>query len=516
MTAFVRVALPVHLDRLFDYLPGEFAARTLSAGIRVRVPFRNRKLIGVVTELASHSEWPVHRLRPVVEVLDRSPLLPASTLELCGWIARYYHYPLGEVIAMALPKLLREGGAPERSVCWQVALTDTGRALEPASLARAPRQRDVLEALNAGSRPRAELMALPGINGQVLKRMEGKSWLSIEPIGDTPFRPVTAAPKLNEQQHSAATAVIAALGGFRSFLLDGVTGSGKTEVYLKVIEQVVERGRQSLLIVPEIGLTPQLMARFRERLGDAVGVLHSGMTDRERHDIWLRAASGELDVLLGTRSAIFAPLPKLGLIIVDEEHDNSLKQQDGLRYSARDVAVQRAKMAGVPVVLGSATPSLESLNNALSGRYQDLVLERRAGGANPPSLERIDLRGQHCDEGVSGALVAAMAEHLARGEQVMLFLNRRGFSPVLMCNACGWNAECPRCDARMTLHLSERRLRCHHCDRQQAIPTGCPSCDSSRLEPLGLGTRAIGAGYTKVGAAGSRIVSGYSRIADGP
>ena len=233
------------------------------------------------------------------------------------------------------------------------------------------------------------------------------------------------------------------------------------------------------------------MARFRQRLGPAIGVLHSGLTDRERHAVWVRAAKGELKLVLGTRSAIFISLPDLGLVIVDEEHDNSLKQQDSLRYSARDVAVQRAKMVGAPVLLGSATPSLESLNNALAGRYGHLLLSQRAGGAKPPRIERIDLRGLRCEEGLSPVLVRAMREHLARGEQVMLFLNRRGFSPVLMCDACGWFAECPRCDARLTLHLSQRRLRCHHCDYQQIVPVGCPNCNSNRLEPLGLGTQRL-------------------------
>ena len=491
MTVCVRVALPVHLDRLFDYLPPVADHGSLSAGVRVRVPFRNRTLIGVVTEQSANSDWDEQRLRPVVEVLDNAPLLGDSMLALCRWIARYYHYPIGEVVALALPKLLRAGGSPEVAVNWQLELTEAGRLLVPEQLVRAPRQRQVLAALSNAPLPRTALLALPGVNGPVLKRMMDKGWLNSRPSSSVPVGSLIPGPKLNKQQDSAARAVIAALGSFESFLLDGVTGSGKTEVYLSIISRVIRNGQQSLVIVPEIGLTPQLMARFRQRLGETIGVLHSGLTDRERHAIWVRAANGELDLVLGTRSAIFVSLPNLGLVIVDEEHDSSLKQQDTLRYSARDVAVQRAKMAGVPVLLGSATPSLESLNNALAGRYRHLLLPQRAGGAKPPQQRRIDLRGLHCQEGLSAALVSAMREHLARGEQIMLFLNRRGFSPVLMCDACGWFAECPRCDARLTLHLSERRLRCHHCDRQQGIPGICPSCASTRLEPLGLGTQRL-------------------------
>ena len=491
MTGFVRVALPVHLDRLFDYLPPAVGKRSLSPGVRVRVPFRNRNLIGVIADLATHSDWPKERLRPIVEVLDCNPLLGASMLALCRWVARYYHYPIGEVVAMALPKILRGGGSPETAVSWQVELSDAGRVLEPGQLTRAPRQRQVLEALRDTPLLRTELVALPGVSGQVLTRMVDRGWLNFRASSSVAAGPLQPGPRLNQQQAAAAQSVIARLDSFQSFLLDGVTGSGKTEVYLSIIARVIEKGRQSLVIVPEIGLTPQLMARFRQRLGESIGVLHSGLTDRERHAIWVRAANGELDLVLGTRSAIFVSLPSLGLVIVDEEHDNSLKQQDTLRYSARDVAVQRAKMTGIPVLLGSATPSLESLNNALTGRYGHLRLTQRAGSAKPPRLVRIDLRGLRCEEGLSPALVIAVREHLGRGEQVMLFLNRRGFSPVMMCDACGWFAECPRCDARLTLHLSERRLRCHHCDHQHSVPSLCPSCTSTRLEPLGLGTQRL-------------------------
>ena len=299
------------------------------------------------------------------------------------------------------------------------------------------------------------------------------------------------APQLNGEQQQAVAAVSASLGGYQPYLLDGVTGSGKTEVYLALIEQVLAQGKQALLLVPEIGLAPQTVRRLRERLGVLVEVLHSNLSEGDRARAWLRARAGTARVILGTRSAIFTPLPQAGLIIVDEEHDSAYKQQDGFRYHARDLAVVRARALGVPVLLGSGTPSLESLANAEAGRYRTLHLRARPGAVRAPQIQIIDMRGQRLDHGMSPALLAAVADTVARGEQALVFRNRRGYAPVLLCRACGWHADCPRCDRPLTLHAGRRQLICHHCDYHQRLPQACPACGAGELKPQGQGTERL-------------------------
>jgi primosomal protein N' (replication factor Y) len=300
----------------------------------------------------------------------------------------------------------------------------------------------------------------------------------------------TGAPTLNEHQ-AAAEAAVAGCRGFRCFLLDGVTGSGKTEVYLRLIDRALRAHRQVLVLVPEIGLTPQLRTRFERRVAAPMAVLHSGLSETERERAWRAGAGGQARLLLGTRSAVFTPLPDLGLVIVDEEHDLSLKQQDGLRYSARDLAVRRAQQAGCPAVLGSATPALETLHNARTGRYGLLRLPRRAGRAVDPEILVADIRAQPLETGLSHALLTRMNLEIDAGNQVLLFLNRRGFSPVLTCHDCGWISECSRCDARMTLHRGRGLLICHHCGLEHRRPLQCPYCESPDLRPLGQGTERV-------------------------
>ena len=306
-------------------------------------------------------------------------------------------------------------------------------------------------------------------------------------------------PDLNADQQRAVDALRASLGTFRPFVLEGVTGSGKTEVYLRVIEQVVAGGRQALVLIPEIGLTPQLLARFQARLSCRVEALHSGLSDGERLSAWTHARNGTADVLVGTRSAVFAPLARPGLFIVDEEHDLSFKQQDGFRYSARDLSVVRARDAGAPVVLGSATPSLEAMDNVRRRRYRHLVLPRRAGGASPPRIDVVDLRSRPFDSGLCDVLIEAVEDVKVRSEQALLFINRRGYAPRLLCHACGWIAECGRCDARLVFHHGDGRLRCHHCGAERAPITECPDCGSRDVRRLGLGTERV------AGALESRI-----------
>jgi primosomal protein N' (replication factor Y) len=303
--------------------------------------------------------------------------------------------------------------------------------------------------------------------------------------------PSMVAPQLNPAQSQAVASVSEHLGEGSRFLLQGVTGSGKTEVYLEIIEKVIKAGRQTLVLVPEIGLTPQLLRRFRERLGNSIAVMHSGLNDSERHCAWAMASSGEAQVVIGTRSAVFTPLKRPGLIVIDEEHDASLKQQDGFRYHARDLAVMRAHRLNIPILLGSATPSLESLRRCEEGAYQLLRLPKRAGAAKPPSIQLLDMRKGQQKDGLSGILIDEIHRHLKQQGQVLLFLNRRGFAPTLLCEDCGWIAHCQRCDARMTWHEGSRQLRCHHCGAEQAIPKQCGDCGSEHLYPLGQGTERI-------------------------
>jgi len=305
-----------------------------------------------------------------------------------------------------------------------------------------------------------------------------------------PVAHASAGPPPNPEQ-AAAIAAITGARGFGAYLLDGVTGSGKTEVYLQAIVDCLARGRQALVLVPEIGLTPQTLARFRSRLGIAVHVLHSGLNDNERARVWAAAARGEAQVIVGTRSAVFTPLPNAGLIVVDEEHDGSYKQQDGIRYHARDFALVRAKALDVPVVLGSATPSLESLHNAHAGRYTHLRLKQRAGEARPPRVRVLDVRKRPLKDGLSAEVMEGIGQHLAAGHQVLVFKNRRGYAPVLLCHDCGWTAPCKRCDAPMTVHAGGRRLQCHHCGARQPAPLACPDCASLALQPQGIGTERL-------------------------
>jgi primosomal protein N' (replication factor Y) len=423
------VALDVPLATLFDYsLPEGMSA---APGARVTVPFGARARLGVVVEGASPSELPAERIKPISGVRDDAPPLPPAWLELMRFLSAYYQRPLGETIIASLPPRLR--------------------SVKPL--------------------PKKSLQPLAG---------------SAEPR----FVPNHAT---TVQQQQAIDRIVGELGAFRALLLHGVTGAGKTEVYLHSIARVLEGGGQALVLVPEISLTPQLEARFRGAFPLArIALLHSALEDGARTGAWLAAARGEAGIVLGTRLAVLAPLPRLGLIVVDEEHDSSFKQQEGLRYSARDAAVYRAKLASCPVVLGSATPSLETWHNWQAGRYERLELAERASpGARLPGVKIVDLRTQGAEQGFSKPVLEGIAQRLARGEQSLLFLNRRGYAPVLACEACGWSAGCERCTARLVLHSADRRLRCHHCGFEQRISAACPTCGNVDLKPLGRGTQRI-------------------------
>jgi len=487
----LEVAVPSPLLRCFDYLAPAGAAA--QPGMRVVVAFGRRKVVGVVMAVRNHTEVPAERLKTAILLPDARPVLDTDMMALLGWAARYYHHPIGEALATALPVLLRKPEPPPEPDRRRWQLTDSGREQSTAAPGRAVRQWQVLTELarHPQGLPRE---ALPAPRS-VLDALEKKGWITcFETRDDTlpPAHALCAEPHpLNAAQQQSVDAIGASAGQYNAFLLEGVTGSGKTEVYLQAITPLLETGRQVLVLVPEIGLTPQLVERFSTRFAADIAVLHSGLNDRERLDAWRAAASGQAGVVIGTRSAVFTPLARPGLIIVDEEHDASLKQQDGFRYSARDLAVWRARRQNIPVVLGSATPSLESLLNVKQQRYQRLHLPERAGSAAAPPLKILDLRGQPMRSLLSAALLDAMRQHLANDGQVLLFLNRRGFAPVLLCHDCGWIAECRRCDARMTLHRHSGELRCHHCGSQRRAETVCPTCENDDLLAVGEGTERI-------------------------
>jgi primosomal protein N' (replication factor Y) (superfamily II helicase) len=509
----VRVALPTPLRRLFDYRDGPAGHCATVAGTRVRVPFGQRRLIGVAMETGASSELPDERLKPVLERLDPQPIFDSATLALLGWAADYYHHPVGEVLAAALPKALRLGAAIDSAEERWVITPPGLEAYTRGEPRRAPRQRQLLVTLaesdatapaRAGASPAAagltaaELGEKLGSWREAARALIARGWLgTVERAAAAGAVPTSApleagpGPEPNEEQRFAIERVCASLGAFAGFVLHGVTGSGKTEVYLRVVERALGLGRRALVLVPEIGLTPQLVDRFRRRLAAPMAVLHSALTDHERLLAWREAFSGRARIVLGTRSAVFAPVPDLGVIIVDEEHDTSFKQHEGgFRYSARDLAVVRAQRAGVPVVLGSATPALETLQNVSSGRYERLVLTRRAAAAAPPRLSLIDLRSSAVRAGIATPAVQAIERHLAAGGQALVFLNRRGYAPTLLCTACGWLAPCRDCDARLTVHLAAARLRCHHCGADTALPERCPQCGFA-VKAVGQGTERI-------------------------
>ncbi len=493
-TPYLRIAVPTPLRRAFDYLPGELATDGLAPGMRLRVPFGRTTQVGLLLALAAHSD--ARRPRPVTACIDRRPLLPASLLALLRWASDYYAHPIGEVVFGALPSLLRQGEPAERRGVEHWRLTCRGAMQEPDRLTRAPRQAALLrllaehpEGLSASALNERQDNWRPG-----MRKLAEKDWVQREqrPALLLPESgPSDEAPALNAEQQAALDGLRTGLGRFGVGLLDGVTGSGKTEVYLGLIGEVLARGRQALVLVPEIGLTPQLLDRFRRRFPVPIAVLHSGLSDRERLDAWLAARDGEAAIVIGTRSAVFTPLARPGVIILDEEHDASFKQQEGFRYSARDVAVKRAQLEDVPVLLGSATPSLETLHNARQGRYAHLRLRERAGTARPPELAVLDVRKQPMSSGLSLALRNAMRRHLDASGQVLLFLNRRGYAPTLLCHDCGWVAQCRRCDAHMTLFAGQKRLRCHHCGSERPADPACPDCKSTALSPVGAGTERL-------------------------
>mgnify|MGYP002395609071 CR=1 FL=1 len=471
--------MPVPLPRVFDYLPpvsGDIPA----IGSRVVVPFGRRHLVGLV--LSQKAPEYDKSLKYIEATLDLG-LISEPLLQLARWCAQYYCFAPGELVSLLLPTALRQSKPfrPQTPEAW--ALTDAGKTAE---LKRAPRKRELRQLLLPGPLKKSELED-QNFSDALIRQMHQADL--IEPVHPAEQWPPTPGPDLNEEQRIATARVLRSRRRFGAFLLAGVTGSGKTEVYLQLARRLIQRAGQVLVLVPEIGLTPQLVRRFESRLGQRAWTYHSGLSAGERLACWQAAKDGRAQLIIGTRSSVFLPLPELALIVVDEEHDGSFKQQEGARYHGRDVAVLRAQRQNVPVILGSATPALESIHNVKLKRYRLLTLTQRAGAAVPPKWHLLDQR--KTDGPLHPELVQHVERHLSTSGQVLLYRNRRGYAPILMCNACGWSAECDRCSAHMTWHQIGSRLQCHHCGASRRQPRRCPDCGDPTLLPLGAGTERL-------------------------
>ena len=492
----VRVALAVPLPRFFDYLyPPDL---TPIVGGRVLVPFGSQKRVGIVVDLPASSDVAKEKLKPIIDVLDVESLFNSTTWDWLSWSANYYRAALGDVLFQALPVKLRNGESAVKNdrTFWRI--TDLGKqALESGELKRAKKQIEALNLLLTQDLEKGnnEISSAiwSALNGkdyveEIIVPTEQKSWQ--QALGDNPLVNLDNRLTLNKQQALAFSQLLFQ-EGFNVWLLEGVTGSGKTEIYLQYIEEVLKKGKQVLVLVPEIGLTPQTVRRFQARFNVEIDVLHSNLNDTQRLNVWERARTGQSAIVIGTRSALFTQFSDLGLIILDEEHDGSFKQQDGWRYHARDLGIVLAQKLNIPILLGSATPSLESVNNVQNGKYHHLVLSKRAGNATALRQFVIDLKHQRIQNGLSEPLLQRMQEHLEKGNQVLLFLNRRGFAPVLLCHECGWIDECHHCEKPYTYHQHQRVLRCHHCGAQKTVPMQCGHCGSTHLVTTGLGTEQL-------------------------
>ena len=492
----VEVLVPIPLMEKFSYLPPKNNTSSLKQGSRVLIPFGRRTLVGVIWGFVKKDPFDKRKYKYIKDVLDESPLLDANSISLAEWSSRYYHYPLGEIITYFFPPSIRKGKDAKFRESKYLELTSKGSFLQATDLSRAPSQQKLIELLKEKTEISLKSAQAFGISAAVINGLIEKGFIArfsreLSPYKKFENNNLLSSKELNPEQSEAVNAINGAQNKNITFLLDGITGSGKTEVYLQAIQEVIRQGRQALILIPEIGLAPQAEERFREYFGDRVMSFHSAKNDREKVDAWLGASRGLVDIIIGTRSSVFLPMKNLGIIVVDEEHDLSFKQMDKFRYSARDMALYRAKLEKVPVVLASATPSLETLKNAEEDKYKVLKLSKRATGASLPSFQAVDLRGKELFEGLSKELLEATQTELAQGNQVLIFLNRRGYAPSMICKVCGWISNCERCDALMTVHKNPLKLHCHHCEAQKPYPYKCQSCDSNDFLTYGFGTEKI-------------------------
>ena len=484
------------LRRHYDYVIGEnFRQVEFLPGTRVSVPFGRRKdQVGMVLGVVDQSPLQPDQLKSVSKVIDYEPLFSPRHFELLCWAADYYHYPVGEVLFSTLPGLLRKGKSVERGYDEIFRVSAEGRKTDPGN--NAPAQIALLRILRTypGGLTRQELRTKQTQYAKPLKALLEKGLVRRLMAGVA--GPVAAETEdrgfaLNQRQIQAINLITAKTDVHHTHVLQGITGSGKTEVYIEAVRRVVEQNRQALILVPEIGLTTQFIDRLKRRLPVDIRVQHSALNETERLRNWLAARNGEAAVIIGTRSAVWTPLKSPGIYVVDEEHDPSYKQESGFRYSAKDIAIVRGKLDNVPVVLGSATPSLETLKNIRSRKYGEQHLPTRASGAKSPEIRFINLRNEPVSGAVSKTLLDEIAITLEKNNQVLLFLNRRGYAPVILCHSCGWYAECGHCSVKMTYHKDKNRLICHHCDARRVLPARCPNCDEAELIEVGHGTQRL-------------------------
>ncbi|MBQ4832618.1 primosomal protein N' [Pseudoalteromonas sp. MMG010] len=492
---FVEVAIKVPLPRAFDYKVDEQLAgltAKLTPGMRILVPFGTQRKVGVVLAVKNDTQINADKIKTIIDVIDTAPVLSQSHIELLRFTARYYCYPLGETIHIALPNALRQGESPDKTSINMISLSEKGAKIPSL---KSKLQLGLLKQLaESGKSSLTELKAL-GFSKATIDSLLKKEYINqtIEHDNQWQTNPLIVGekPTLNKEQAVACTTINQSIG-FKSFLLEGVTGSGKTEVYLQCLEEIIKKGKQALVLVPEIGLTPQTVNRFRRRFPNTPIMLwHSALTDNERLQTWRFCEKGSCAIVIGTRSSIFLPFLSLGMIVVDEEHDSSFKQQDTLRYHARDLAAYRAFQHQIPLILGTATPALETLHKAINNKYQLLSLTERAQTATDNQFVLLDMKGQPDQAGIAHASLATMRKHLALGKQVMVFLNRRGFAPTLICHECGWLSECSRCSTSATFHKGIGQMICHHCGDQHRVPHQCPDCGSTQIFPNGKGTEQI-------------------------
>jgi primosomal protein N' (replication factor Y) len=492
----LKIALDVPLDCLFEYLSGGFSVQI---GQRVLVPFGRRSQIGIVMGFSDKSEFPIEKLKPLTQIFDDELPIDSHMLSLIKFSSDYYHYPFGQALLSALPSRLRQISPTVSRKQYVYQLTDLGRAIDIDEIPKRQLiKRRIFEALQKSEfLIEADLDLISSGARKVSKQLVLDGWALMKKVQSglrVLDQPLTSEPDLNEEQAYAVEQIIHDAHTFKAWLLNGITGSGKTEVYIRLMQYILAtKNVQVLVLVPEINLTPQLESRFRSRFANIPLVsLHSNLSESDRLLNWQRAQSGDAKIIIGTRLSIFTPLPNLKLIIIDEEHDGSYKQQDSMRYHARDIALVRAKSLNIPVVLGSATPALESWHNATTKKYNLLSLNRRAvAAAQLPNIKCIDTTKVNLQQGMTPQLIEALKLRLVRKEQSLLFINRRGYSPVLLCSACHWIAPCMRCSSRLVVHLGQRKLRCHHCGHEQKIPLQCPSCGNADLHPTGHGTQRL-------------------------
>ena len=492
----IDVLVPIPVLEKFSYLPAKGSRVLPKPGSRVLIPFGRRTLVGIVWKISKLDKSDKRKYKHIKEILDDSPLLDTNALKLAEWSSRYYHYPLGEIISYFFPPSLRKGEEAKFRQAKYLELTSRGEFLDMKSLENAPAQKKLITLLQEKHEVSITSLKAFGISSASVKSLINKGFIrsfsrELSPYKQLDDKKSLSPKKLNKEQFLAVSKIKAAQDKNMTFLLDGITGSGKTEVYLQAIKEIIGQGKQALILIPEIGLAPQAEERFRDYFGDRVMSFHSAKNDREKVDAWLGASKGLVDIIIGTRSSVFLPMKKLGIIVVDEEHDLSFKQMDKFRYSARDMALYRAKLEKIPVVLASATPSLETLKNAKDAKFETLRLNKRATGASLPNINAIDLRGKELNEGMSNHLLEATESELEKGNQVLIFLNRRGYASSLICKTCGWISNCDRCDALMTVHKKPLKLQCHHCEAQKEFPDRCPKCSSKDFLQYGYGTERI-------------------------